>query len=100
MGRILIVDDETDIVSILSRLLGKKGHEPIATADSSEAAKMLDQEQFDRALRGVPEHFETIAQRGNAVVMLDYDAASDTWVENKEAGEFLTWSKQRREETA
>jgi hypothetical protein len=60
----------------------------------------LDKMQLDRALRAVPDHFETIAGRGNAVVMLDYDARSGTWVENREAGEFLTWSRQRQDETA
>jgi len=75
--------------------LAMKHEELEATYRFSEG---LEKEQFGIALRSIPDHFETIAQRGSAVVMLDYDAASGTWVENKDAGEFLTWTRQRREE--
>jgi hypothetical protein len=57
----------------------------------------LTQELFEKAFRTIPEHFEALRDRGSAVVMLDYDTDPGTWVENTEAGEFLTWARQQRE---
>ena len=60
-------------------------------------SKGLEQRQFDKAFRTIPEHFETLRERRNAVVMLDFDPHSDAWVENTDAGEFLTWARHRSE---
>jgi PAS domain S-box-containing protein len=51
--RLLLVDDHADTRRILSRLLGKCGHE-VSTADSGQSAlKLLETEQFDALISDI-----------------------------------------------
>ncbi len=56
--RLLLVDDHADTRRILSRLLGKCGHE-VSTADSAQSAlKLLERDRFDALISdiGLPDH--------------------------------------------
>ena len=45
--RVLMVDDDVDTRLILSRLLGKAGHDVVPVESVQGALKLLDSEQFD-----------------------------------------------------
>ena len=47
MGRILVVDDEKDILLLLQEALGACGHEVTGALSGVEALDFLDQEQVD-----------------------------------------------------
>ncbi len=49
-ARILIVDDEGDMVENCARVLSRAGHHCLTTTDSTEAATMLESEQVDLLL--------------------------------------------------
>jgi two-component system response regulator AtoC len=46
-GRILVVDDEKNIVLVIQAMLERAGFEVVATHDSSHAAEALREEEFD-----------------------------------------------------
>lgn len=50
MTRILIVDDERSIRTILSHLLARQGFDCAQAADAAEALALLEEEDFDVAL--------------------------------------------------
>lgn len=47
MARILIVDDEPDILVILDRMLRKMNHETVQAANGKEAVRRLEEGAFD-----------------------------------------------------
>ncbi len=47
MARILIVDDEPDILVILDRMLRKMNHETVRAANGKEAVRRLEEGAFD-----------------------------------------------------
>jgi CheY-like chemotaxis protein len=47
MARILIVDDEPDILVILDRMLRKMNHETVQAANGKEAVRRLEESSFD-----------------------------------------------------
>ena len=53
MARILVVDDEPSIVSVLSTLLGKKGHEVVPSTGADEALELIRKERFDLMLTDI-----------------------------------------------
>jgi CheY-like chemotaxis protein len=46
-ARILIVDDERDLVDAYVRLLERSGHQCVGAFDANEAIKVIDAESFD-----------------------------------------------------
>ena len=46
-GRVLIVDDEPEIVSLLTQLLDGQGYEAVGTTRASEALTLLRDSEFD-----------------------------------------------------
>jgi len=50
MGRILIADDETEILSVMTDVLEEAGHKVIGVIDGEEAFKELQKHVFDVAL--------------------------------------------------
>jgi CheY-like chemotaxis protein len=65
MARILIVDDEPDILAILDRMLRKMGHETVLAGNGKEAVRRLDEAAFDLVITDLimpeSEGIETIA---------------------------------------
>lgn len=47
MARILLIDDEVDILKVLSMVLQSHGHETIAVSDGNEAYQIISYEEFD-----------------------------------------------------
>lgn len=47
---ILAVDDEQNLLELLTRVLGKRGFQVKTAVDGTEALKLLDQEHFQLAL--------------------------------------------------
>jgi CheY-like chemotaxis protein len=47
MARILIVDDEPDILIILERMLRKMNHETVPAGNGKEAVRLLEASSFD-----------------------------------------------------
>ncbi len=50
MSRVLVVDDEVRIRSLMARSLGVEGHEVVTTGDGIDALERLAQESFDLVL--------------------------------------------------
>lgn len=48
--RILVIDDEENFLSLVSKVLGKEGYEVKTAADATQALKRLEEEPFDLAL--------------------------------------------------
>lgn len=48
--RILVVDDDADIVLMIQRILEKSGFEVARTTEGAEAIRMIEQESFDLIL--------------------------------------------------
>jgi two-component system response regulator HydG len=48
--RILVIDDEENFLSLLSKILGKEGYEVRTTTDGNRALGWFEQEPFDLAL--------------------------------------------------
>lgn len=48
--RILIVDDEPEILAIVSRWLSKSGHEVVATSDPGRAIDLVQTSDFNVVL--------------------------------------------------
>jgi two-component system response regulator HydG len=48
--RILVIDDEENFLSLLSKILGKEGYEVRTTTDGNQALGWFEQEPFDLAL--------------------------------------------------
>lgn len=98
MARILIIDDEPDILSILNVMLGAEGHE-IKTVGGGEEAReiILSSEAFDvmlsdvrmRPISGM--HFLKLAHENHpemAVIMLTAYGSEETIARAKELGAF------------
>ena len=49
-ARILVVDDEPEILRLVARRLGRKGYEVTTASDSSQALALLQQDAFDIAV--------------------------------------------------
>ena len=47
MARILVVDDEESIRTVLASLLGREGHSVAQAEDAEEAIRLLHKEEFD-----------------------------------------------------
>ena len=47
MARILVIDDEADLLRALTMILKSRGHEVIALADALTASKMIQKDKFD-----------------------------------------------------
>ena len=47
MARILLIDDEPLIITMLSTFLGREGHEVVSAGDGKEGLKILDGGSFD-----------------------------------------------------
>lgn len=47
MARILLIDDEVDILKVLSMILQSRGHETVAVSDGNEAYQIIGSEDFD-----------------------------------------------------
>jgi CheY-like chemotaxis protein len=47
MARILLIDDEPLIITMLSTFLGREGHEVVSAGDGKEGLKALDGDSFD-----------------------------------------------------
>jgi CheY-like chemotaxis protein len=66
MARILIVDDEPDILVILDRMLRKMSHETVLAANGKEAVQRLNEGAVDLVITDLimpeSEGIETIAQ--------------------------------------
>lgn len=50
MSKILAVDDEPRVLTLLSRFLGGEGHQVVEAANGQAALALLDREQFDLVL--------------------------------------------------
>lgn len=65
MARILIVDDEPDILTILDRMLRKMSHETALASNGKEAVRRLEEAPFDLVITDLimpeTEGIETIA---------------------------------------
>lgn len=48
--RILLVDDEPDIIHLLSGILTREGYDIVTAPDGEEAIRLLDRERFDATL--------------------------------------------------
>jgi DNA-binding response OmpR family regulator len=93
-ARILVVDDEADILDLLSELLGESGYEVVRAADGREAIRALFQAQPDLVLLDVamPEldGWQTLERIRDAsdlpVLMLTARAGEDDKVRGLRAG--------------
>jgi DNA-binding NtrC family response regulator len=47
MARILLIDDEVDILKVLSMILQSRGHETVMVSDGNEAYQKIGSEEFD-----------------------------------------------------
>ncbi|HEY5594887.1 MAG TPA: response regulator [Nitrospiria bacterium] len=54
--RILVIDDEENFLSLVSKVLGKEGYEVRTAVDTTEALKRLEEEPFDLALLDIRMH--------------------------------------------
>jgi len=50
MLRILVVDDEEDVLALLARFFRKKGYEVLAAEDAEEALGLLEKHRIDAVL--------------------------------------------------
>ncbi len=51
MARILICDDEPDIVQLIARYAQREGYETVTAGDGKEAIEICRQEDFDLTAR-------------------------------------------------
>ena len=54
--RVLVIDDEENFLSLVSKVLGKEGYEVKTAADGTQALKRLEDEPFDLALVDIRMH--------------------------------------------
>ena len=54
--RILVIDDEENFLSLVSKVLGKEGYDVKTAADATQALKQLEEEPFDLALVDIRMH--------------------------------------------
>ena len=47
MARVLLIDDEPSILSVLSTLLKAEGYDVVAASGGEEAQKLISDEEFD-----------------------------------------------------
>jgi DNA-binding response OmpR family regulator len=55
-ARILVIDDEENYLSLLSKILGKEGYEVRATTDGKQGLEWLENDPFDLALVDIRMH--------------------------------------------
>ena len=60
--RILIVDNNDELRTILEEVLGKLGHEVVVTGDREQALQREDLEDFDLIISDLTEEAETNGQ--------------------------------------
>jgi CheY-like chemotaxis protein len=53
MAKVLVVDDEADVRSVLSRMLANLGHEALVASDGAEALQILDGVRVDLVITDV-----------------------------------------------
>src|SRR5579862_1296902 len=97
MARILVVDDEEGLRSLLTAALTRDGDEVVAAADGNEAAEILDRQAFDVVITdlkmpgrgGLALLTKVRAELPDAqVILLTAHATVDTAVEAMKAGAF------------
>ena len=82
--RILLVDDEPDVLAVCARGLSRAGYEVCAAADASQARDYLSQKQFDLAVLDIHmpdedgisllEHAHSVDPALSAVLITGYPA--------------------------
>ncbi len=107
-GKILIVDDEKDMLVLLSRILtGKTDHEVMATNDPLEVAQLLKQDDFDIVVTDLkmPKQdgikvLETVKQKSpnTAVIIMTAYGTIESAIEATRKGAFDYITKPFRKE--
>ena len=97
MERILLVDDEASILSVLSTLLKAEGYEIVATRDGQKAEALLRDDSFDLMISDIRMHpvngIDLLKQAraecpGMCVIMLTAYGSVETAIEALKLGAF------------
>lgn len=50
MARVLVVDDDHDILQLLSRIIGRRGHEVVVGGNGFQGLRLVEEREFDVAV--------------------------------------------------